>query len=145
MQPGLSCMKCAACLGGHDNLCRCYRILGENAQGGYAEYIVVPEVEPRAVSRAARLRARGGAAPDDAHGVADGRAQGARAARRDGARAGRRARAWAWRRSRSRKLYGARVIATAGSDDKVARAKALGADDGRELHDAATSSPRPRS
>ena len=44
VQPGLSCMTCAACLGGHDNLCRWYRILGENAQGGYAEYIVVPEV-----------------------------------------------------------------------------------------------------
>src|SRR6478609_4739985 len=44
VQPGLSCMKCEACLSGHDNLCRWYRILGENAQGGYAEYIVVPEV-----------------------------------------------------------------------------------------------------
>jgi NADPH:quinone reductase-like Zn-dependent oxidoreductase len=42
VQPGLSCGRCAACLGGHDNLCREYRILGENAQGGYAEYITVP-------------------------------------------------------------------------------------------------------
>src|SRR4029079_3275588 len=44
VQPGLSCGRCAACLGGHDNLCRYYRILGENAQGGYAQYIVVPQV-----------------------------------------------------------------------------------------------------
>lgn len=44
LQPGLSCGRCATCLGGHDNLCRSYRILGENAQGGYAEYLVVPEV-----------------------------------------------------------------------------------------------------
>src|SRR6516162_4782322 len=44
VQPGLSCGRCAQCLGGHDNLCRYYRILGENAQGGYAEYIVVPQV-----------------------------------------------------------------------------------------------------
>src|SRR5688572_22868729 len=44
VQPGLSCMRCAACLGGHDNLCRYYKILGENAQGGYAEYLVVPRV-----------------------------------------------------------------------------------------------------
>src|SRR3954467_3623398 len=32
VQPGLSCMRCAACLGGHDNLCRYYKILGENTQ-----------------------------------------------------------------------------------------------------------------
>src|SRR5580704_15311783 len=44
VQPGLSCMHCAHCLGGHDNLCRYYKILGENAQGGYAEAIVVPDV-----------------------------------------------------------------------------------------------------
>jgi NADPH:quinone reductase-like Zn-dependent oxidoreductase len=44
VQPGLSCMRCEACLGGHDNLCRYYKILGENTQGGYAQYIVVPDV-----------------------------------------------------------------------------------------------------
>src|SRR5688572_33067722 len=27
VQPGLSCMRCAACLAGHDNLCRYYKIL----------------------------------------------------------------------------------------------------------------------
>src|SRR5260221_7800466 len=44
VQPGLSCGVCMQCLCGHDNLCSKYKILGENAQGGYAEYIVVPEV-----------------------------------------------------------------------------------------------------
>jgi len=44
VQPGLSCGRCAACFGGRDNLCRHYRILGENTQGGYAQYLVVPEV-----------------------------------------------------------------------------------------------------
>src|SRR5579863_3851362 len=43
VQPGLSCGRCAQCVGGHDNLCRWYRILGENAQGGYGEYVVVPQ------------------------------------------------------------------------------------------------------
>src|SRR5512146_2488534 len=43
VQPGLSCGRCAACLGGRDNLCRFYKILGENAQGAYAEYLVLPE------------------------------------------------------------------------------------------------------
>src|SRR5262245_16425139 len=42
VQPGLSCGVCAWCLGGRDNLCRDYKILGENAQGGYAQWIVVP-------------------------------------------------------------------------------------------------------
>ncbi len=42
VNPGLSCGVCAACLSGADNLCRRYRILGENAQGGYAQYLTVP-------------------------------------------------------------------------------------------------------
>ncbi len=43
IQPGLSCGTCKACLSGNDNLCKSYRILGENTQGGYAEHIVVPD------------------------------------------------------------------------------------------------------
>lgn len=42
VQPGLSCMKCQACLSGHDNDCASYRIVGEHVRGGYAEYVVVP-------------------------------------------------------------------------------------------------------
>ncbi len=43
IQPGISCGMCSACLSGHDNLCRNYKILGENTQGGCAEYIIVPQ------------------------------------------------------------------------------------------------------
>jgi NADPH:quinone reductase-like Zn-dependent oxidoreductase len=43
VQPGWSCGRCSACFSGRDNLCRHYKILGENTQGGYAQYIVVPE------------------------------------------------------------------------------------------------------
>jgi NADPH:quinone reductase-like Zn-dependent oxidoreductase len=43
LQPSLSCGVCGSCLAGRDNLCRSYRILGENAQGGYAEYVTVPD------------------------------------------------------------------------------------------------------
>ncbi len=43
IQPGLSCGICRACLSGHDNLCRRYRILGENAQGGYTRHLNVPD------------------------------------------------------------------------------------------------------
>lgn len=127
VQPGLSCGKCAACLGGHDNLCRHYKILGENTQGGYAQYIVVPEVNlapyPErldAVHAAASLlpfmtawqmvvhKAR--VAPGDTvlvHGAGSGIGVAA---------------------IQIAKLHGARVIATAGGATKVERAKALGAD-----------------
>src|SRR5581483_10621964 len=40
--PGISCGVCEQCLGGHDNLCARYAILGENTQGGYSELLDVP-------------------------------------------------------------------------------------------------------
>lgn len=43
VQPGLSCGVCRACLSGRDNLCKSYRILGENAPGGYIRHINVPD------------------------------------------------------------------------------------------------------
>jgi len=128
VQPGLSCMRCAACLGGHDNLCRRYRILGENAQGGYAEYLVVPRVNlapypdrlsfPEAaaailpfltawqmVVHKARVR------PGHTvlvHGAGSGVGVAA---------------------IQIVKLFGGTVIATAGADAKLACARELGADD----------------
>ena len=128
VQPGLSCMKCAACLGGHDNLCRWYRILGENAQGGYAEYIVVPQANiapyperltfpQAAASILTNLTAwqmlvhKGQVTPGDTV-LVQGAGSGIGVAAVQIA-----------------KLFGARVIATASTDDKLARAKALGADE----------------
>jgi len=127
VQPGLSCGRCAACLGGHDNLCRHYRILGENAQGGYAEHIVVPAVNlapyPERLDFAHAAAGilpfltawqmvvhKARAAPGDTvlvHGAGSGIGVAA---------------------IQIAKLYGARVIATAGSAAKLERAKALGAD-----------------
>jgi len=43
VSPGVSCGRCRMCLSGMDNLCRDYHILGEGVNGGYAEYVVVPE------------------------------------------------------------------------------------------------------
>ncbi|MFO0761935.1 MAG: zinc-binding dehydrogenase [Byssovorax sp.] len=43
VSPGLSCGACKACLSGHDNLCKSYRILGENAQGGYTRHLNLPD------------------------------------------------------------------------------------------------------
>jgi len=42
LQPGVSCGRCAACLGGRDPLCRRYGILGEHRDGTDAEFICVP-------------------------------------------------------------------------------------------------------
>jgi NADPH:quinone reductase-like Zn-dependent oxidoreductase len=128
VQPGVSCMRCAQCLGGHDNLCRWYKILGENTQGGYAEYLVVPEVNlapypdrlsfpEAAASILPFLTAwqmvvhKIQVAPGDTVLV-----QGA------GSGIGTAA-------IQILKLHGARVIATASTADKLARAKQLGADE----------------
>ncbi|MGA1977671.1 MAG: zinc-dependent alcohol dehydrogenase family protein [Bacteroidales bacterium] len=38
-----SCGKCSYCLGGQENLCSGFRATGRDANGGYAEYMTVPE------------------------------------------------------------------------------------------------------
>lgn len=42
LQPGLSCGHCAACLDGCDNECPDYDVLGHRSDGGYAEIVKVP-------------------------------------------------------------------------------------------------------
>lgn len=129
IQPGLSCGRCAACLGGHDNLCRYYRILGEHAQGGYAEYIVVPSVNLAPYPERLELaQAAASILPFLTAWqmvVHKARVQPGDTVLVQGAGSGIGVAA-----IQIAKLYGARVITTAGSDDKLARAKALGADVG---------------
>ncbi len=43
LQPGVSCGRCARCLAGRDNRCAQYDVLGYQSDGGYAEYVRVPE------------------------------------------------------------------------------------------------------
>jgi NADPH:quinone reductase-like Zn-dependent oxidoreductase len=128
IQPGISCGRCAQCLDGEDNLCRSYGIIGENRNGGCAELIVVPSVniiplrEGLSFEEAAavpltfltawhmlvsRARVRPG---DDVLVHAAGSGVGVAAVQ-------------------IAKLHGARVIATAGSDAKLKRAREIGADD----------------
>ena len=40
--PGVSCGRCESCVSGRDMLCPRYGILGEHRDGGYAEYVAVP-------------------------------------------------------------------------------------------------------
>jgi NADPH:quinone reductase-like Zn-dependent oxidoreductase len=127
VQPGISCGHCLACLSGHDNECVRYEVLGyRNHPGGYAEFVAVPVqnliqlpdevgfVDAAAfplafvtawhmlVTRAAVQR------DDDVLVLAAGSGVGQAAIQ-------------------VARLAGARVFATAGSDDKLARARALGA------------------
>ena len=128
LQPGLSCGRCAACLGGIDNMCARYDVLGYQSDGGYAELVRVPAVNvvpmPDHVSfvdaaafpltfltawhmLVGRAKVTAGETVlvlAGASGVGQAAIQLA-------------------------KLFGARVIATAGSDAKRARARDLGADD----------------
>ncbi|HLA10024.1 MAG TPA: zinc-binding dehydrogenase [Pyrinomonadaceae bacterium] len=128
LQPGVSCGHCAACLAGNDNFCPQYDILGYRRDGGYAEMIVAPAVnvipKPRNLSWEEvaavplvtltawhMLVTRAQVQPGEdvlIHAAGSGVGSiGIQIA----------------------KLRGARVIATAGSDEKLARAKELGADE----------------
>ncbi len=128
VQPGLSCGRCAMCLGGRDNLCRYYRILGEHAQGGYAEYIVVPSVNLAPYpDRLEFAQAASSILPFLTAWqmvVHKARVQPGDTVLVQGAGSGIGVAA-----IQIAKLHGARVIATAGSDDKLERAKELGADE----------------
>jgi len=42
ISPGVSCGYCEHCLSGSDNNCREYGVLGEHRHGGYAQFIAVP-------------------------------------------------------------------------------------------------------
>src|SRR4051794_12532739 len=127
LQPGVSCGRCAACLAGRDNECERYEVLGYRSHpGGYAELVRVPAQNlvpiPDAVDyvQAAafpltfltawhmlitRAQLQRG---DDVLVLAAGSGVGQAAIQ-------------------IARLHGARVFATAGSDEKLERARALGA------------------
>ena len=127
LQPGLSCGHCIACLSGRDNECPRYDVLGNvNHAGGYAEYVSVPAPNvipiPDAIDylQAAAfpltfltawhmLMTRAGLQRgEDVLVLAAGSGVGQAAIQ-------------------IAALHGARVFATAGSADKLERARALGA------------------
>lgn len=128
LQPGVSCGHCAECLGGRDNFCREYDMLGYRRDGGYAQLVSAPAVnvipKPNNLSweEAAALPlvtvtawhmlvTRANVQPgEDVLVHAAGSGVGSMAIQ-------------------IAKLRGARVIATASSDDKLAKAKDLGADE----------------
>lgn len=128
VSPGISCFECDYCLSGHDNLCQSYTILGAGVDGGYAELVktrsinVIPISDHLSFEEAAAfpltfltawhmLVTRCGLhAGQDVLVLAAGSGVGSAAVQ-------------------IAKLSGARVIATAGSDEKCQKAKELGADE----------------
>jgi len=128
VNPGVSCGRCEACLAGDDNLCPAYGILGEHLPGGYAEYVAVPETnvlpKPEGLSFVDAA-----AVPLVFITAWDMLVAGARVRPADtvlvwGAGGGVGSAA-----IQIAKVCGARVIAVAGADWKLERARALGADE----------------
>ena len=128
INPGLSCGVCARCLDGDDNFCSKYRILGENTHGGYARHVVVPDANCVAIPDALSF--------EDAAAIPLVFITAWQmVVRRAEVKPGQTVLVQAAGSGVSSaaiqicKLYGARVIATTGSDEKAKRARELGADE----------------
>lgn len=125
--PGVSCGHCRRCAAGEDMLCRHYGILGEHRDGGYAEYAVVPR---RNVLPLPRGLSYVGAAATPLVFLTAWHMLVARAELQRGEdvlihAAGSGVSSAALQIAR---LLGARrIVATAGGDDKLAKARRLGA------------------
>lgn len=128
VSPGTSCGRCASCLAGNHSLCRSYQVIGYQCDGGYAELVkvpganVVPIPEEKSFEEAAALplvfltawhmlvTRCGIRAGDDVLVLGAGSGVGHAAIQ-------------------IAKLVGARVIATAGSEEKIEKARRIGADE----------------
>lgn len=128
LAPGISCGTCEHCVAGRDNFCRQYTLLGYRVDGGYAEFVKTPAANvfpmPQNISfeeasaiplvfltawhmLVTRANLRAG---ESVLVLGGGSGVGSAAIQ-------------------IAKIVGARVIATAGSAEKLAKAKALGADE----------------
>jgi NADPH:quinone reductase-like Zn-dependent oxidoreductase len=127
LAPAVSCGWCAACASGRDHRCREYEILGEHRDGGWAEQIVVPRAN--VLPKPANLSfAEAASLPltfltawhmlTDRAALRPGETVLIQAAGSGVSSAG----------IQIAKLWGATVIATAGSEAKLTRATDLGAD-----------------
>lgn len=130
VSPGVSCGQCPPCLRGQDNLCPSYQIIGGyGLDGGCAEFLKVPEVNllplPRGLDlvQAAAVPLTFLTAWNMLVTLGDIRAGMTVLVMGAGSGVGVAALQIA-------KLHGATVIATAGTDEKLEKAKALGADEG---------------
>lgn len=129
VNPNITCGRCEFCLQGEDSLCVSYGILGEHAHGGLAEYV---KVDGRNVLKLPDAISYESAAAFILVNMTAWRMLVTRA----GLRAGEELLILGVGGGVSSaavqigKLCGARVWVTSSSDDKLERAKALGADEG---------------
>jgi NADPH:quinone reductase-like Zn-dependent oxidoreductase len=127
ISPGVSCGQCAACVAGDDTFCEGYSILGEHIPGGYAERVAVPAAN--VLPKPTHLSFTDAAAVPLVFLTAwnmlvtRGRIQRGEIVLVWGAGSGVGSAA-----VQIAKALGATVIATAGADWKLERARALGAD-----------------
>jgi NADPH:quinone reductase-like Zn-dependent oxidoreductase len=125
---GMSCRQCAYCLAGEQPLCVKFRVLGEHLPGAFAEELVVPATNVRAI--AATVTASDAAA----FGLAAMTAWRMLVTRAK-VQAGEDVLIWgigggvAQAALLIAKARGARVWVTSGSDAKLERARAMGADE----------------
>lgn len=126
VHPGVSCLRCERCLSGWESLCPAYGILGEHRDGTYAEYVKVPGAnlfaKPAALSyrdaaavplvftTAWQMVVRRARVEPGTRVVIHAAGSGVSSAAIQIAR-----------------LMGAEILATAGSDEKLALAQKLGA------------------
>jgi NADPH:quinone reductase-like Zn-dependent oxidoreductase len=128
VSPGVGCGRCEQCYAGRDNMCRSYGLIGAMCHGGYADYVKVPARNVRPIpgalsfEQAAAFPLVSVTAWHMLFGLAEVRPGEDVLIMGAGSGVGHMAIQMA-------KLAGARVITTVGSEEKVAKAKALGADD----------------
>jgi NADPH:quinone reductase-like Zn-dependent oxidoreductase len=127
LAPGVSCGRCRACLGGADNFCRRYRVLGLELHGGYAEMVRCPAANVVALPGGISFE-EGAAFPlvftTAWHMlVTRARLQPGESVLVWGAGSG-----VGMAAIQIAKVLGAQVLATAGNDAKLEKARALGAD-----------------
>jgi NADPH:quinone reductase-like Zn-dependent oxidoreductase len=127
VNPVLSCGRCRDCLIGRDNICREFGVLGEHRRGCLAEYVVVPAQNVIAAPKGVALHAQA-ATPTTYMTAWQMLVEKARV------QPGELVLVWAAgsgvgvAATQIAKLFGAQVIATASTDEKLARAKEQGAD-----------------
>jgi len=131
LNPGLSCGRCVPCLDGRDNLCPEFRMLGEHVHGGLAEYVVVPvqNLVPAPLDRVALDDAALASIPIAFMTAWQMLVDRARIRRGDTVLVHAAGSGVGVAAIQIAKLHGARVIASASSDDKLAKARGLGADE----------------
>lgn len=128
VNPGLSCGVCEYCKAGEQSLCVDYRLLGEHVSGTLAEYVAVPEANVVAVPRAAIKW------PDAAAFTLVTLTAWRMMMTRARIKPGETVLIWgigggvSLAALKIAKLVGARAIVTSSGEEKLAKAKALGAD-----------------